>query len=108
MRIKLRWWQTQSPALPTRAMCAALKLKPGVLRHDAKGVVVVPHVGEAGGCNHGAEGVLVGEVADGLHQVLIRGSVAGDHLPHGRDDVERVLRERASQGRGEGGVDGCV
>lgn len=45
---------------------------------------------EASFLDHTGESLLIGELADALYKVLVRGSIIGYNAPNLRDDVQRV------------------
>lgn len=57
---------------------------------DTKAQVGVADVAESRSTNHLRKLVLRGELANALHQVLVRVAVAGDHLAHSGNHAERV------------------
>eukprot|EP00321_Phaeocystis_globosa_P007454 CAMPEP_0118818962 /NCGR_PEP_ID=MMETSP1162-20130426/6567_1 /TAXON_ID=33656 /ORGANISM="Phaeocystis Sp, Strain CCMP2710" /LENGTH=248 /DNA_ID=CAMNT_0006749203 /DNA_START=48 /DNA_END=791 /DNA_ORIENTATION=- len=78
---------------------AVLALDARVDRDDASRQVGVAHVTEARLAHERGEGLLVGELLDALHQVLVRCGVVGHQPADLGYDVERVLLVRLAKQR---------
>lgn len=59
-------------------------------RHDPLAQVLVAPILEPHLADHLQQGLLVVELLDGLHEVLVGFTIAGDYLAHEGDDVEGV------------------
>src|SRR4029078_12658837 len=62
----------------------------GVDRCDPSSEVAVTRPLEAGSLDHSYEGFLIGEAPYALHQIPVRGGVAGDQRPKRRDRIHGI------------------